>query len=206
MYRRGLPTDRAPMFPTEKRIVYGRFEKTSLDGIWHEPRSFIFFGKRIPLLGANFCHQYLEALDWPRHFMILCNINIIKHTVYGDHQFMASRKLDLIVPLSEAQEAMKYPSCLLLMMQPLDTSHELFEEEADLTCMQSQVSDECLQDRTDQACLDDRLNVQYKHLFEPRVEPPPEWIPGKAFKIQLVEGATPQYRTITGCHQINKQL
>ena len=146
------------------------------------------------ILGANFCHQYLEALDWPRHRMILRDSNSIKHTVYGDHQFMASRKLDLIVPRSEAREAIKHPGCLLLMMQPLDTSQELFEEEADLTRMRSQVSDECPLDRTDRARLDDLLNVRYKHLFEPRVEPPPERIPGEAFKIQLVEGATPQYR------------
>eukprot|EP00963_Diacronema_lutheri_P012502 scaffold1777_cov367-Pavlova_lutheri.AAC.1 len=79
-------------------------------------------------------------------------------------------------------------------MQPLDASKELVEEETDLTHMRSQVSDECPLDETDQARLDDLLNVRYKHLFEPRVEPPPERVPGEAFKIQLVEGATPQYR------------
>eukprot|EP00963_Diacronema_lutheri_P012654 scaffold1886_cov318-Pavlova_lutheri.AAC.1 len=90
--------------------------------------------------------------------MILRDSNSTKHAVYGDQQFIASRKLDLIVPRSEARQAVKHPGCLLLMMQPLDASKELVEEETDLTHMRSQVSDECPLDERDQARLDDLLN------------------------------------------------
>ena len=37
------------------------------------------------------------------------------------------------------------------------------------------------------------MNKQYKHLFEPRTELPPERVPGEMFRIQVEEGATPQY-------------
>ena len=68
------------------------------------------------ILGATFCHQHLEALDWQQHRMILRGRNGTKFTVYGDHQFLSSRKLDLIVPRSEAREAVKDSGCLLLMI------------------------------------------------------------------------------------------
>eukprot|EP00963_Diacronema_lutheri_P014589 scaffold3213_cov832-Pavlova_lutheri.AAC.1 len=74
--------------------------------------------------------------------MILCNKNGTSFSVYGDHQFLASRKLDLIVPRSEARKAVKHPGCLLLMIQPMDTTPELVSEESDFSAMRSTVSDE----------------------------------------------------------------
>ena len=146
------------------------------------------------ILGATFCHKHLTALDWQNHRMVLRNNNGTKFTVYGDHQFIASRKLDLIVPRSEARKAVKEPGCLLLMIQPVDKAPELISEDSDFGSMHSQVSDEWPLDDAHRQRLDDLLNKQYKHLFEPRTELPPERVPGETFKIQVEEGATPQYR------------
>ena len=146
------------------------------------------------ILGATFCHKHLTALDWQNHRMVLQNSNGTKFTVYGDHQFIASRKLDLIVPRSEARKAVKDPGCLLLMIQPVDTTPELVSEDADFSSMHSQVSDEWPLDDAHRQRLDNLVNKQYKHLFEPRTELPPERVPGEMFRIQVEEGATPQYR------------
>eukprot|EP00963_Diacronema_lutheri_P009241 scaffold832_cov409-Pavlova_lutheri.AAC.2 len=145
------------------------------------------------ILGATFCHKHLIALDWQNHRMVLRNNHGTKFTVYGDHQFIASRKLDLIVPRSEARKAVKKPGCLLLMIQPVDKTPELISEDSDFGSMHSQVSDEWPLNDAHRQRLDDLLNKQYKHLFEPRRELPPERVPGETFKIQVEEGATPQY-------------
>eukprot|EP00963_Diacronema_lutheri_P010943 scaffold1255_cov517-Pavlova_lutheri.AAC.1 len=134
------------------------------------------------------------ALDWQNHRMVLKNSNGRKHTVYGDHQFIASRKLDLIVPRCEARKAVQDPGCLLLMIQPLDPRPEIIDEEADLDHMRTKVSDEWELDHSDQYRLDGLINHRYKGLFEPRTQLPPERVSGEAFKIQLTENATPQYR------------
>jgi len=146
------------------------------------------------ILGATFCHNHLQAIDWPNHRMVLSNSSGTRFTVYGDHQFLASRKLDLIIPRSEARKAVKNPGCLLLMIQPVDTTPELISEESDFTTMRSTVSGEWPLSATDKERLDTLVNKKYKHLFEPRTELPPERAPGELFKIQLVDGATPQYR------------
>eukprot|EP00963_Diacronema_lutheri_P003637 scaffold286_cov382-Pavlova_lutheri.AAC.1 len=119
------------------------------------------------ILGATFCHKHLTALDWQNHRMVLQNNHGTKFTVYGDHQFIASRKLDLIVPRSEARKAVKKPGCLLLMIQPVDKTPELISEDSDFGSMHSQVSDEWPLDDAHRQRLDDLLNKQYKHLFEP---------------------------------------
>eukprot|EP00963_Diacronema_lutheri_P003316 scaffold280_cov391-Pavlova_lutheri.AAC.18 len=129
------------------------------------------------ILGATFCHKHLTALDWQNHRM-----------------FISSRKLDLIVPRSEARKAVKDPGCLLLMIQPVDTTPELLSEDSDFSSVHSQVSDEWPLDDAHRQRLDDLVNKQFKHLFEPRTELPPERVPGEIFKIQVEEGATPQYR------------
>eukprot|EP00963_Diacronema_lutheri_P002063 scaffold134_cov409-Pavlova_lutheri.AAC.3 len=144
------------------------------------------------ILGATFCHKHLKALDWQNHRMILCNKNGTSFSVYGDHQFLASRKLDLIVPRGEARKAVKHPGCLLLMIQPMDTTPELVGEESDFSAMRSTVNDEWPLSESNKERLDTLVNKQYKHLFEPRTELPPERAPGELFKIQLVDGATPQ--------------
>eukprot|EP00894_Picocystis_sp_ML_P002835 jgi/Pico_ML_1/53352/g3914.t1 len=126
--------------------------------------------------------------------MILRGRNGTKFTVYGDHQFLSSRKLDLIVPRSEARAAVKDPGCLLLMIQPMDPTPEMISEEEDFSRVRSQLSDAWDLDDQDQARLDDLIEKKYKHLFQPRTELPPERVPGEMFKVQLMEGATPQYR------------
>eukprot|EP00963_Diacronema_lutheri_P000518 scaffold27_cov394-Pavlova_lutheri.AAC.1 len=146
------------------------------------------------ILVATFCHKHLKALDWQNHRMILCNKNGTSFSVYGDHQFLASRKRDLIVPRSEARKAVKHPDCLLLMIQPMDRTPELVSEESDFSAMRSTVSDEWPLSESDKERLDTLVNKRYKHLVEPRTELPPERAPGELFKIQLVDGATPQYR------------
>eukprot|EP00963_Diacronema_lutheri_P008964 scaffold780_cov369-Pavlova_lutheri.AAC.1 len=100
----------------------------------------------------------------------------------------------MIVPRSEARKAVKDPGCLLLMIQPVDTTPELLSEDSDFSSMHSQVSDEWPLDDAHRQRLDDLVNKRYKHLFEPRTELPPERVPGETFKIQVEEGATPQYR------------
>ena len=146
------------------------------------------------ILGVAFCHKHLEALDWQNHKMILRGSNGNRHSVYGDRQFISSRKLNLIVPRSGARKAVKTPGCLLLMIQPLDSSPELNQEDTDLQQLRTRLSNEWKLHNSDRARLDHLVNHQYRHLFEPRSDLPPERIPGEVFKIQLNENATPQYR------------
>eukprot|EP00963_Diacronema_lutheri_P000659 scaffold42_cov432-Pavlova_lutheri.AAC.3 len=146
------------------------------------------------ILGAAFCHKYLSALDWQNHRMILRTSDGVKFTVYGDHLFISSRKLDLIVPRSEARKAVKDPGCLLLMVQPVDATPELASEDSDFSNMHSHVSGEWPLNDRDKQRLDDLINRQYGHLFEARTELPPERVPGESFRIQVEEGSTPQYR------------
>lgn len=44
-------------FPLEKRTAYEGFLQVSFDGIWLEPRSFVFLGKRIPLFKERNAHR-----------------------------------------------------------------------------------------------------------------------------------------------------
>lgn len=56
-------------------------------------------------VGAAFCHNHLQAVDWLNHHMVLSNGKGTKFTGYGHLHSLASRKLDLIIPHSEARKA-----------------------------------------------------------------------------------------------------
>ena len=80
------------------------------------------------------------------------------------------------------------------MIQPLDSSPEVNQEDTDLQQLRTRLNNEWELHSSDRARLDHLVNHQYRHLFEPRSELPPERVPGEVFKIQLNENATPQYR------------
>lgn len=73
--------------------------------------------------------------------------------------------------------------CLLLMIQLVDTTPELINEELDSTTMRTTVSDEWALNAVDKEWLHTSINKKYKHLFEPHTESPLEQVLCELFKI-----------------------
>ena len=145
------------------------------------------------ILGVDFCHKYLLQLNWQQQYMELRDPAGSVHRVQGDETFIKARKLDLIVPPSEVKEALQSTECLLLMVQPLDSTFELTSEEQDLASFRSQLSEAYELSPDDQDHLD-RLLLQYKSCFEKRTSIPPERIPGESFNINVEPGTQPVHR------------
>ena len=145
------------------------------------------------ILGVDFCHQFLLQVNWQAQLMELRDPIGQTHQVQGDVTFIKSRKLDLIVPPSEIPDAVSTQGCLLLMVQPVDTTYELTSEEADTTAFKSKLSNSCNLTTEDLNRLQILLD-KHQRCFEKRNGLPPERVPGESFKINLEPGTQPVHR------------
>ena len=145
------------------------------------------------ILGVDFCHKFLVQLNWQDQIMELKDQRGLTHQVQGDTAFIKSRKLDLIVPVSEVPDAVTSGGCLLLMVQPLDTTYELTAEEQDTAAFRSRLSDACDLTAEEQERLQNLLE-KHQQCFQRRTNIPSERAPGESFKIQLEPGTQPVHR------------
>ena len=145
------------------------------------------------ILGVDFCHQFLLQVNWQAQLMELRDPTGQTHQVQGDSTFIKSRKLDLIVPPSEIPDAVSTQGCLLLMVQPMDTTYELTSEETDTTAFRSKLSNSCILTTEEENCLKTLLD-KHQRCFEKRNGLPPERVPGESFKINLEPDTQPVHR------------
>ena len=145
------------------------------------------------ILGVDFCHIFLQQLNWQEQMMELLDAQGVTHRVQGDTAFIKSRKLDLIVPPDEVRDAVSCEGCLLLMVQPLDTTYELTSEEQDTAAFRSRLSNACNLTSEEKKNLDNLLE-DYRLCFERRDGLPAERVPGESFKINLEPGTQPVHR------------
>eukprot|EP00963_Diacronema_lutheri_P012540 scaffold1810_cov321-Pavlova_lutheri.AAC.1 len=146
------------------------------------------------ILGYDFCAEYLVGIpDFAKRQLHLRDRQGLTHVVIGDGDFISRRKLDLIVPPSEVQQALHTPGCLFLMIQPLDTSAELQAEAEDFELKRSKLTAQYPLTPDQQQRLSN-LKEKYSVCFEPRTTVPVERVPGESFKIEVETGTVPFYR------------
>eukprot|EP00963_Diacronema_lutheri_P013675 scaffold2678_cov356-Pavlova_lutheri.AAC.1 len=146
------------------------------------------------ILGYDFCAEYLVGIpDFAKRRVHVRDRQGLTHVVTGDGDFISRRKLDLIVPPSKVQQALHTPGCLILMIQPLDTSAELQAEAEDFELKRSKLTAQYPLTPNQQQWLSNRKE-KYNVCFEPRTIVPLERVRGENFKIEVETGTVPFYR------------